>query len=463
MKETSRIKLPKAEVGEDFSTFDYVYSDARDIIDEILAKVQHSHLPETSISDPVSAVSGALLTTDANLSAGDYYYTYSWVNDKGETKYAPELLISNGIAVPPPIAPELTEQVGGGTLFGDYYYYLTRVKGSLETSLGEPGRISLSALAAVEINYYEYLSNIDNIKIYRRRADSPIYYLLATIPVSASPNISYTDTGDGTEAEPPNYNQTEVAKQVQLTTPNAPVGVQYARFYRRAFDDTFEEYALIAEAAATSGSPVTYTDSGSIIRLQPPRKINTTGSWTNQIDLLNETINSLIQTRVEESAVYNDSYPLSGTPANLEEDLNKIRSAIKLITGEANWDDEPSLALKDISFAAGVSPYQNTYYCSFSPTFQKFWFMESIDTLLNIIDFNIQVLDGSATQIDVKIIQDEKILAGVRFTSFPGYHRLKGLRRLNNIVPGYVYILVEQSGTASGFVNITFRGVLCQQ
>lgn len=469
MKETDKLKLLIPEAGETFDSYDYAYAKSRELIDEVLAKVNHLHLGDGNyIESPTEPVTANLLQESANLKAGSYYYTYSWQSSEGETQYAPEVLIDNGEEVPPPPAPTLTSEPGGGTLYGDYYYYLTRVNNGRETTIGEASRISLPNLSSVRIQYYEYLPSVDEIKIYRRRFDSPNYYLVDTISVTGSPEVNYVDNGEGgTIQDPPDYNQTQVAQAVELTIPPAPTQASGLRIYRRLNTEPFELYFLIAELTPVTGSPNTYIDYGSSIRRLPPRKINTTGTWAGKIPINDATYGELLQSRVNKSSIYDDNYPLSGSPSHLEDDLNKMRTLIRLITGESSWDTPPPKSLRDLAVPeiAGVQlqPFESTYFCSFSPDFDTFFILDSLDALLDEVIIEIRVLSGSATSISVKVIQGETLVVGANFSSFPGYFRTRLARRLNNLVPNSV-IKIEQAtgGTAVGYATINLRGVACQ-
>lgn len=213
----------------------------------------------------------------------DLFYKFSYLDENGnETVASTAGQISTPPPLSPPPIPSAAVATTGGTLTpGTYRYALSYYQG---TTAQTPATNILTVVVPVGTNtntitltWTTLPDDADGVKIYRRTPIETEYWLLATVPDTATPSLSYVDDGtvnpDCTKRRP-NVNTTNQTNSVTVTIPASELPldarVKSWRIYRTEATAAFGANSLVATVTDTvtaGGSDLvtSYVDVGAVL------------------------------------------------------------------------------------------------------------------------------------------------------------------------------------------------------
>lgn len=253
------------------------------LIDKLLAAVEahNHHLQPADTAEPSTAPT-LTLHSDAGgtLEAGHtYYYEVTFVDDAGlETPAGDEVSISTPDLLDSPGAPSGESATGGSLPSGMFYYALTAIRGTEESTLGSSFSLTLLAGEGTSNLTLPALGDADSLRVWRMGLNESYYTKIGT-------SSSGTFVDDGSVAadpcacdpdnQPPaaNAGASIYSVTVALSTPDATIitagGQRAWRIYRSETSGNYLASSLVHEVVETvdeldptSGLVTSWIDAG---------------------------------------------------------------------------------------------------------------------------------------------------------------------------------------------------------
>lgn len=253
------------------------------LIDKLLAAVEaHSHHLQPADTDEPSDAPTLTLHDDAGgtLEAGHtYYYEVTFVDDAGlETPAGDEVSIATPDLLDPPGAPSAESATGGSLPSGMFYYALTAIRGTEESTLGPSFSVTLLAGEGTANLTLPALGAADSIRVWRMGLNESYFTKIGT-----SSSGTFADTGSvaadpcacDPDNQPPaaNAGASIYSVTVALATADATIitagGQKAWRIYRTETSGNYLASSLVHEVVETvdeldpdSGLVTTWIDAG---------------------------------------------------------------------------------------------------------------------------------------------------------------------------------------------------------
>jgi hypothetical protein len=262
------------------------------LIDKLLAAIEaHNHHVTAVDSDLPTDAPTLTLHDDVGgtLEAGHtYYYEITFVDDNGlETPAGDEVSIDTPDLLDAPAAPSGESATGGSLPAGMYYYALTAIRGTEESTLGSAFTMTLLAGEGTATLTLPALGGADSLRVWRMGLNESYYTKIGT-----SSTGTFTDTGTvaadpcacDPDNQPPAANSGASIYSVTLALSTADAAIISAghikswRIYRTETSGNYLASSLVHDTVETideldpdSGLVTTWIDDGdSLLPGQPP-------------------------------------------------------------------------------------------------------------------------------------------------------------------------------------------------